>query len=102
MRYHRAAVGSHGSRLALRLAGMTGWRGCPRVALLFNKLAALIPLKIEQSSRPRIVEPDRDRLLDLGLAAEGDAEAGLLQHRDVVGAVADRQCCRQRDTALLR
>ena len=54
-----------------------------------HELLPPIALRIEQRRQVGVVDPRMGRGGDGGLGAEGDAEAGLLQHGEVVGAVAD-------------
>ena len=56
-----------------------------------HKLVPPIPLRIQQRGEVAVVDPRRGGGGDRGLGVIGDAEAGLLDHAEIVGAVADHQ-----------
>jgi len=62
-----------------------------RAALPRHELAALVALRIEKRGEIAVVDPGAGGGGHHGLGAVGDAEAGGLDHAEVVGAVADHQ-----------
>src|ERR1700733_9072446 len=63
----------------------TEWRG----ALFPHKIPAPIALRVEQCGEVAVVDPYGRGGGDGGFGVEGHAEAGALDHADIVGAVAD-------------
>jgi tRNA dimethylallyltransferase len=56
-----------------------------------DEILARKALRVEQRRKIGVLDARVRRSRDLGLGAIGDAEAGRLQHRKIVGTVADRQ-----------
>ena len=56
-----------------------------------DELVPPIALRIEQRGEIAVVDPRRGGCGDRGLGVIGDAEAGGLDHAEIVGAVAGRQ-----------
>ena len=56
-----------------------------------RKLIPSIPLRIEQRREVAVVDPRGGGGRYRGLGVIGDAEARLLDHAEIVGAVADHQ-----------
>jgi hypothetical protein len=48
-----------------------------------------IALKKEERCQITMIDADGHRFLDLRLGVEGDAQACILEHRNVIGAIAD-------------
>ena len=56
-----------------------------------RKLLPPVPLRIQQRGEVAVIDPHRCRGGDRGLGVVGDAEAGVLDHAEIVGAVADHE-----------
>ena len=63
-------------------------RGCRAYP---DELLAPIALRIEQRGEVAVVDPRGGGGRDGGLGVVGDAEPGVLDHAEIVGAVADGQ-----------
>ena len=63
--------------------------------LAIDKLVAPVALQIEESGQVAVVDADGAASLHFRLGMEGHAEARSLQHRNVVGAVADGDAYRR-------
>src|SRR5712691_4165495 len=58
---------------------------------LSHKLIPPIPLRVEQCGEIAVIDPRCRHCCNRGFGAVGDAEAGVLDHAEIVGAVADHQ-----------
>ncbi len=61
-------------------------------ALPRHKLVALVSLHIKQRAEVAVVDAGRSRGGHRRLGVIGNAEAGIAQHIEIVGAVTDRNC----------
>ena len=61
------------------------------VRSIAHKLVPPVALRIQQRGEIAVVDPRGGRGGDRGLGVIGDAEAGCLDHAEIVGAVADHQ-----------
>ena len=57
----------------------------------FHKLVPPVPLRIQERGEVAVVDPGRCGCRDRRLGVVGDAEAGGLDHAEIVGAVAGHQ-----------
>src|ERR1043165_1621630 len=57
---------------------------------LLPEFVAPIPLQIEKTSQVSVLKMESGCRNDGGLAAKGNAKTDGLQHRDIIGAIADR------------
>lgn len=56
--------------------------------------------KVKDIDKALAVDADGGLQLDLGLSAPGDAKACSVEHKEIVGAIADGQCLREGDSVL--
>ena len=58
----------------------------------FRKFVAPVALRIQKRGQIAMIDTRMRRCCDRGLCVIGDAEPCLLQHGEIVGAVADGEC----------
>src|SRR5215469_15076450 len=56
-----------------------------------GELASPIPLEVKQRGQVAMSDPGASRRSDNRLRVKGDAEAGALDHSEIIGAVPDRK-----------
>ena len=80
-----AAIFFVGQKMPVSSTGMMRFVECESL----DKLRLLIPLQIKQRGEVAVIDAEGHGFLHFRLGMECYAHAGCLQHRNIIGAVAD-------------